>query len=105
MHGHFNMIILKWSYSTALRCGSFFGKNIGKSICVVMIRIIITFGNEIFPWLIWLSVLEIWSDILKICFCKKVDKPGEFFLPNTDNFLAFFIVFEWGRILESGMDK
>ena len=26
-------------------------------------------------------------------------------LPKTDNFLAFFIVFEWGRILGSAMDK
>ena len=29
----------------------------------------------------------------------------ESFLPITDNFLAFFIVFEWGRILEGAMDK
>ena len=27
------------------------------------------------------------------------------FSPNTNNFLAFFIVFEWGNILESAMDK
>ena len=27
------------------------------------------------------------------------------FLPNTENFLAFFIVFEWGRVLKSAMDK
>ena len=27
------------------------------------------------------------------------------FFPNTNNLLAFFIVFEWGRILESAMDK
>ena len=85
--------------------GLFSEKTLERSICAVMIRIIIIFGNEIFLWLIWLSVLEIWSDILKICFCKKVDKPGEFFLPNTDNFLAFFIIFEWGRILESAVDK
>ena len=41
----------------------------------------------------------------KIRVCKKFDKPRESFLPNTDNFLAFFIVFKWGRILESAMDK
>ena len=27
------------------------------------------------------------------------------FSPNTNNFLAFFIVFEWGSILETAMDK
>ena len=42
-----------------------------------MIRIIITFGNQI-------SVNQF--------DCRF-------------NFLAFFIVFEWGRILESAMDK
>ena len=36
---------------------------------------------------------------------KKLDKRRESFLPNNDNFLAFFIAFEWGRILESAMDK
>ena len=41
----------------------------------------------------------------KIWFCKKLDKQQESFSPNTDNFLAFFTVFEWGRILESAMDK
>ena len=40
-----------------------------------------------------------------ISFLKKLDKRGESFLPNTNNFLAFFIVFEWGRILGSAMDK
>ena len=30
---------------------------------------------------------------------------GIYFSPNTDSFLAFFIVFEWGRISESAMDK
>ena len=37
--------------------------------------------------------------------CGKFDKQRELFLPNTDNFLTFFVVFEWGRILESAMDK
>ena len=36
---------------------------------------------------------------------KKLDKQRESFSPNTDYLLAFFIVFEWGRILESAMDK
>ena len=26
-------------------------------------------------------------------------------LPNTDNLLALFIIFEWGRILENAMDR
>ena len=30
---------------------------------------------------------------------------GETFLPNTDNFLAVFIVFTWGRIFERAMGK
>ena len=41
----------------------------------------------------------------KIRVCKKFDKPRESFLPNTDNFLAFFIVYKLGRILERAMDK
>ena len=43
--------------------------------------------------------------IQKIRVCKKLDKRQESFSPNTDNFLTFFIVFEWGRIMESAMDK
>ena len=35
-------------YSMALRCGSFSEKTLKKSTCAVMIRIIITFGNQIF---------------------------------------------------------
>ena len=36
---------------------------------------------------------------------QKLEKWREPFLPNTDIFLALFIVFEWGRIFESAMDK
>ena len=36
---------------------------------------------------------------------KKLDKQRESFSPNTNNFLASFIVLEQGRILESAMDK
>ena len=43
--------------------------------------------------------------VSKIWVCKKLDKRRASFSPNTDNFLTFFIVFEWGRILESAMDK
>ena len=35
-------------YSTALRCGSFSEKTSKKSTCAVIIRIIITFANQIF---------------------------------------------------------
>ena len=37
--------------------------------------------------------------------CKKLDKQQESFSPNTNNLLAFFVVFEWGRISESTMNK
>ena len=37
-------------------------------------------------------------------FLKKTDERRESFLPNTDSFLAVFIVFKWGRIFESTMD-
>ena len=33
------------------------------------------------------------------------DKRGESFLPNTNNFLVFFIVLEWGIVFESAMDQ
>ena len=39
-------------YSTSLTCGSFTRKTLKKSACTVMIRIIITFGNQIFLYLI-----------------------------------------------------
>ena len=42
-------IIKIFSYfSTALRCGSFSEKTSKKSTCAVMIRIIITYANEVF---------------------------------------------------------
>ena len=51
------------------------------------------------------NALEIWSKFQKIWVCKKLDKQREWFSPNTDNFLAFFIVSERGRILKRAMDK
>ena len=45
------------------------------------------------------------SKFQKMWVCKKLDKRRESFSPNTNNFLTLFIVFEWGRILESAMDK
>ena len=41
------------------------------------------------------------SKLLHFLFAIK----QESFSPNTDNFLAFFVVFELGKILESAMDK
>ena len=64
-----------YCFLNGIKVRVFFEKNIEKSTCAVMIRIIITFAR-------W-----------------------ESFLPITDNFLAFFIVFEWGRTLEGAMDK
>ena len=40
--------------STPLRCGLFSEKTLKKSSCTIMVRIIITFRNQIFLWLIWL---------------------------------------------------
>ena len=36
---------------------------------------------------------------------KKIDKGRDSFSSNTDNFVAFFILFEWDRILESAIDQ
>ena len=36
---------------------------------------------------------------------KKLDQRQELFSPYIDNLLAFFIIFEWDRILESAMYK
>ena len=36
---------------------------------------------------------------------EKLDKQRESFLPNAGNFLAFFIIFEWGRIFVIAIDK
>ena len=36
---------------------------------------------------------------------EKLGKQREWFLPNAGNFLAFFIIFEWGRIFVIAIDK
>ena len=41
----------------------------------------------------------------KIWVCEKLDKQRESFLPNANNFLTFFIVFEGDNILENEMDR
>ena len=41
-------LIKGYSDLTALRCVSFLGKKLKKRTCAVMIRITITFGNQIF---------------------------------------------------------
>ena len=48
---------------------------------------------------------RIWSNFQKRQVCKEIDKRRESFFPNTDNFLAFIIIFEWGKIFGSAMDK
>ena len=72
-------------FSTALRCGSFSEKTLKKSTCSVMKKIVITFANQTF---------KMWSKFQKILVCKKLDKRRESLSPKTDNFLAFFIVFQ-----------
>ena len=80
-------------FSTALRGGSFLEKSLEKNTCNFMIIIILIFGNQIFLELIWLQILKIWSKFQKIWVCKQLHKWRELFSPNTDNFLAFFILF------------
>ena len=102
-----------WHHKTAKKpvtqrhsgAGLFRKKNTKKSTCAIMIRNIVTFANHISLLLIWLYILEIWSKFQKLSFWKKLHKGRESFSPNADNFLAFFIVFQRGRILESAMDK
>ena len=69
-----------------------------------MIRIIVTLANHVSV----INLIVCSSYMIKLSKnmgLKKLDKRWESFSPTTDNFLAFFIVFEWGRILESAMDK
>ena len=63
-----------------------------------MVKVVISFGNQIFLSLIWLQILDIWSKTQKISVCKKLDKRQKSFSPNSDNFLVFFIVFEWEEL-------
>ena len=64
-----------------------------------------------YSWKTNISVINLIVDsrnmikVLSIWVCKKLDKRRESISRNTDYFLAFVIVFEWGRILESAMDK
>ena len=50
-------------------------------------------------------MIKVYKVSKKKWICQKLDKLWEPFSPNTDTFLACFIVFEWGRILASAMDK
>ena len=83
----------------------FFGKNIEKK------HLCRHYKNYYYFWTSNIPVINLiensikWSKFQKICLCKKLDKRQVSFSPITDNFLAFFIVFEWDKILESAMDK
>ena len=55
-----------------------------------MIRIIITFVNQIFLQLIDCRFQKYDQSFKKYKFVKKLDKQRESFSPNTDNFLPFF---------------
>ena len=95
----FDLHISRISHSVALRCKSFSEKNVEKKhlcrhdknyyyLCksnILLINLIVGSRNMI--------------KVSKISVCKKLDKQLELFLPNTENFLTFFIVFEWSRIL------
>ena len=83
----------------------FFGKNIEKKLLCRHEK------NYYYFWKPNIPVINLIVDsrnMIKVStrwVRKKLDKQRESFSPNTNNFLAFFIVFEWGRILESEMDK
>ena len=94
-----------YSFLNGIKVRVFFEKSIEKKHFFSITRIIITFVNQIFQKLIWLEVLKILSNFQKVWFCKKIDKRSESFLPNTGNFLALFIAFEWARLLEKPLDK
>ena len=80
-----------FTFSTAFRCWCFSEKKLKKCTCVVMIRIIITFANQMFVQLIWLQVLKIWSKFQKIWVCKKLGQQRESFSPNTGNPVLLFL--------------
>ena len=66
-----------------------------------MIRIIVTFANQIFD-----CRSQKYEQAFKKYDFVKNDINGESrFHQKPTFFLAFFIVFEWSRILESAMDK
>ena len=86
-------------YSNALRHGSFSDITLKMNTSTVPVSL----------WLIWMKVLK-YDQIFnnnnkKNELVKNIDKRWESFLTNTDNFLVFFIGFEWGRISESAIDK
>ena len=82
-------------HSAALRCRSFSEKNIEKKHLRRHDKNYCYFCKSNIP--VINSIVGSRNLINK--------RQEESFLPNTDNFLAFFIVFEWGRILKSAMDK
>ena len=94
----FKLSCLSRHYGIKMRV--YFKKTSKKSTCGVMPAIVISFSNQTLLQLIWLQVLEIWSKFQTMWICKKLNKQRELFSPNTDNFLAFFYAFEWGRILK-----
>ena len=62
-----------------------------------MIKIIITFYKSNIPVINLILGSRNIIKLSKVWVCKRLDKWRESFLPNADNTLAFFIVFEWGR--------
>ena len=54
-------------YLIGIKVQIFSEKNIEN--CAVFIIIVITFANQIFLWLIWLQVIEMWTKFQKIWVC------------------------------------
>ena len=93
------------NHSTTLRYGSFFGRNIKTEYLYCSDKNYYYLCKSNISVIYSVYVREIWSVFQKNEFVKKPDKQQELFLPNTDNFSVFFIIFESGRIFESTVDK
>ena len=83
----------------------FFGKNMEKKHLCRHDKNYYYFQKSNIPVINFIVDSRNMIKVSKIYVCKKLDKWRESFSPDTDNFLKFFIVFEWGRILKSSMDK
>ena len=91
-------------YSTTLRCGSFSEKNIEKKHLCYHDKNYCYFCKSNIPVNNLIVGSRNMIRLSKIWVCKKLNKRRQSIPPNTSNSLAFFIVFESDRILESLMD-
>ena len=65
----------------------------------------ITFANKGILGLVYDESSRSMIKVSKIKACKKLGKQRELLRPNTGNILVLIIVFQWGRIYESAVDK